>query len=555
MSTAVPPPTSGPPPPPLPPLPPLTLPLPPPALLKLPIGTLLQAFNLPKAELPTTASGPLLQIQTPGGSVQVPAAWPLPPGAQLTLALDTLHPQVLLRLVSVNGKPATPALLAQLAQGKPSASGPPLFAPQPGGSPTAGAAGASPFSGPVVVARGEAILATVLRPAFAPTPASAPVPAPTGGAPTTAAPTPGATSAPQPATGPAPGPLFPGARVPQAASPPPATPAPSAASPPASGPSLTPGTQIQVRILATAPPNTPLPPATPAPGHVVLAGTILGNSAIGQPVVETKAGPLALQTRIALPQGTQVLLETAPLTSPPVRSGDTAPLPIDPLGREWPALKETLASLQQMDPAAAQRFLDGILPKPTAQLGAQLLFFMSALRGGDVRAWLGGDASRALAARRPDLLDRLGDDVKTMGRAAAPSPSADWRLYGLPMFDGQELSQIRLMVRDHPSEDDPKEGRDTQEETRFIIDVDLSRMGRLQMDGLVRPGDRRFDLILRTVSPLAAEVRDHIRELFRDSSEITGFIGGISFQIGGGFVEPPSEARHAVDPRALGLDV
>ncbi|CCQ73042.1 hypothetical protein [Magnetospira sp. QH-2] len=550
MSTAVPPPSGTPPPPPPPPLPTLVLPQPPPALLKLPIGTLLQALNLPKAGAP----GANIQLQLPTGSVNITAAWPLPPKSQLTFAIESHQPTTVLRLVSVNGKPATPAMMAQLIQGKATgtAQGGP-FAAQPGGTQTQGVTAPTPLSGPVVVARGNAILATVLKPAAPGSPAANTAQSPVSPAPL------------QAAAAPSPGPLFPGSKqtaapvIPGGTAPTPAAsapPTPSSTTP--ASPPLAPGTQVQVRIVATARPGSAAPSAPATPGTTPLTGTVTGTTAAGQPIVSTAQGQLALDTRIPLPQGTQVRLEALDLAAsgrPQSSRAAGTPPPLDPLGREWPALKQAIEALQQVDPGAAQRLLDGAMPKPTARLGAQLLFFMSALRGGDLRQWMGGDASRGLAGRRPDVLERLGEDVKAMGRAASPSQSGDWRLYGLPLYDGQELAQVRLMVRDHPSGDEAAEEGETDEETRFIVDVDLTRMGRLQMDGLVKPSDKRFDLILRTVDPLSAEMRDHIRGLFKESAEITGFIGGISFQIGGGFVEPPSEARHSTDPRSLGLDV
>ena len=58
---------------------------------------------------------------------------------------------------------------------------------------------------------------------------------------------------------------------------------------------------------------------------------------------------------------------------------------------------------------------------------------------------------------------------------------------------------------------------------RFLIDLTLSRIGELQLDGLVRP--RRFDLILRTHMPLPPEMRQEIGKLFQNSLETLGMTG------------------------------
>jgi hypothetical protein len=73
------------------------------------------------------------------------------------------------------------------------------------------------------------------------------------------------------------------------------------------------------------------------------------------------------------------------------------------------------------------------------------------------------------------------------------------------------------------------EGHDAQA-NRFLIDLTLSRIGDLQLDGLVRP--RRFDLILRTHMPLPPDMRHEIGQLFHNSVETLGMVGTVSFQAG-----------------------
>ena len=66
---------------------------------------------------------------------------------------------------------------------------------------------------------------------------------------------------------------------------------------------------------------------------------------------------------------------------------------------------------------------------------------------------------------------------------------------------------------------------------RFLIDMDLSRMGRLQLDGLVH--DSRFDLTIRSPAAFPEPMRQDLRTLFRDASNAVGLHGGLMFQAGG----------------------
>ena len=74
-----------------------------------------------------------------------------------------------------------------------------------------------------------------------------------------------------------------------------------------------------------------------------------------------------------------------------------------------------------------------------------------------------------------------------------------------------------LLTRQHRRDEDGEEGEEGEVEgaTRFVVELELSRLGPLQLDGLVRQS--RFDLIVRTTSPLAAEMRRDILGIFDDS--------------------------------------
>ncbi len=99
------------------------------------------------------------------------------------------------------------------------------------------------------------------------------------------------------------------------------------------------------------------------------------------------------------------------------------------------------------------------------------------------------------------------------------------------------MRSITLYLRRDRDEDDDDAER-SRDDTRFVVDVELSRLGRMQLDGFVRGGDKRFDLIVRTEKPLPPWMRDDIREIFAEASALTGLKGGTSFQVGpAGFID------------------
>ncbi len=183
------------------------------------------------------------------------------------------------------------------------------------------------------------------------------------------------------------------------------------------------------------------------------------------------------------------------------------------------------------------------IPQPGSRLASGLLFFLSALSGGNVTRWLGNQASQALkSAGRDSLLSRLAQDFGQLGRLA-DNQGGDWRLFFIPIYDGDQLQQLRLFLRHGWHDQDSGGGQDGEDQTRFVVEVEMSRLGDLQLDGLVR--ENRLDLILRSRAPLPDFMRRDITQIFHEANEITGYRGNISFQASLEWKAMPIEAPEA----------
>ena len=99
-------------------------------------------------------------------------------------------------------------------------------------------------------------------------------------------------------------------------------------------------------------------------------------------------------------------------------------------------------------------------------------------------------------------------------------------LLPIPFFDGQQIQQLRLFLRRDSG--GGASGGDGEEATRFVLEVSLTRLGDLQLDGLVR--GKRFDLILRTREGLPDAMRGDILQIFQDANEVAGYKGALTFQ-------------------------
>ena len=573
MATTIPP--HVPPPQPLPsgPQPTVTVNNPPPALTQLSPGARIEGVIAGRVDAGQ------VQILTSLGSLSVQTNFSLPQNVEVILQVLSLVPNVRLRIASVGGNVATQGGRSQpsaLAAGTSAATGsatgsqvgsaagaaPGTLAP--GAALSAPATVGSPFAnlsvgttlsatllgmpqGPSVMPSGQPLVSTASSaptvPAGITTPQQTPGVTPPATAPPTSATaatagagtTPGASqtitgAAPQNPTGGTPGEAA-GAEV------------------RASTPSPT-GSQFNVRIVAIqpAPPVAQSPPSAVNLGLAVgttLTATVTGTTTSGQPIVHTSSGVLALAARSQLPTGTIVTLEIASDPVPPKTPTPRADMGLRQVlvSRSWPALSEVMAALQEIDAAQAQHLINTIIPRADSQLAANILLFLMALRGGDVRAWLGESPGRTLQRFKPGLLSRLGDEFSQLARASEESLSGNWKMSLIPLFNGSDIDQIRLFMRRHGEAEEEDEDGGTESGVRFIIDLELDRLGRLQFDGLVQGKDKRFYLILRSAGELPRHIGDDIRQIFGDACELTGIKGEIVLQSGtSDFVDISPEA-------------
>ena len=334
----------------------------------------------------------------------------------------------------------------------------------------------------------------------------------------------------------------------------------SVAKAPSFQPSAAPGTNIAAppggapaaAAASATPAIPPAPGAAPvaAPGWVSGAlqftGTMTAVTHAGQPILQTPLGTMTLEIRAALQVGSRIVFELpsgAFGTSGPSAAG-SGPAPLGTLAHSWPALEETLRVLQEVaPPGVAAATLRDAIPQPGSRLASGLLFFLSALSAGNVNRWIGNSAIQALkSAGRDSLVSRLRRDFGQLGRLA-DNEGGDWRLFFIPIHDGDQLQQLRLFLRNGGQDGDGGAGQDDEDPTRFVVEVEMSRLGELQLDGLVRK--KRLDLILRSRAPLPEFMRRDITQIFHEANEITGNRGSIGFQSSIEWKAMPIEAPEA----------
>lgn len=196
----------------------------------------------------------------------------------------------------------------------------------------------------------------------------------------------------------------------------------------------------------------------------------------------------------------------------------------------WPALDEIHINLSNTAPEAAKA-LNTILPSAQnpAQLGNATLFFIAALRSGDFHSWLGDRATDTLKRiGKPFLLDRLGQDMDSI-RNAENASSASWKSLSLPLTYQNEIHRIMLHYKKE-QQDKEDHNKNNQGQTRFVMDLRLSNMGKLQLDALFQPRQKRMDLILRAEQIFSRAMQMEMRSIYASALEETAYTGELTFQ-------------------------
>ncbi len=201
-----------------------------------------------------------------------------------------------------------------------------------------------------------------------------------------------------------------------------------------------------------------------------------------------------------------------PTLPPPIAATPPGQTPAQATG--WSSFGEAMAVLQKADPAVAQLLVQR-LPDLGPQFAGNLMSWVAAAQTGDMRAWLGERAVKTLEkAGRADLIGKLEDDMSGMrAPVSLPQLGNDWQALTLPLFFGQRVERVRLTFRRAKGEEDGVKGID-DEGLRFLLDIDMSRLGALQLDGLVKRQAKQFDLIVRSRLELPETVRRDINGIF-----------------------------------------
>lgn len=306
-----------------------------------------------------------------------------------------------------------------------------------------------------------------------------------------------------------------------------------------------------------------MPTSAPTPAvekHLVekhpagMPAYVIGHEGDDATILQTPVGTLKMYLPQKLPIGTAVRMDVQ-LRPSPLANDPSKPLPVETnittLAQEWPALEEALTLLPLTHTAA--RPLADAIPQIGPKLTSGLLFFIAAVKSGDLKQWVGGRALAALESRAPSLVERLKGDMAQLQTLLVDSPLQQWSSAMVPMLYQGQLEHARLFFRNDSESSDGKKKKSDGDQ-RFIVEVDTSHLGEVQFDGFVRKSQqaKQFDLIMRSSIPLPLELQQQVRATFETAMQTSGINGYLAFQQGSQhFVRPMADTGDLPDPQPI----
>lgn len=278
-----------------------------------------------------------------------------------------------------------------------------------------------------------------------------------------------------------------------------------------------------------------------------MQATVIHSSPAGDLTLHTPVGTVQLFGSTSLPAGTQLTLNVQQIENPqtPVitEKDSTTHTP------RFSGLESLAAQLPPPDPSAAYQ------ASPMARAGKEMLadmtFLMAALKGGDLKKWLGERTMHKLSQEgQTELLARLSSEFNVLRQVnSEPKDASGWHHTLLPVHVEGNVEPVRLFHRHH--DNDPERDADPSKVMKdstdhFIVGLQLSHLGEIQLDGFIRkdtpaakaPPRIHFELVIRSAEALPDAMHQHIRELFAAAQSITGFSGQLSFRSGANACHP-----------------
>ncbi len=278
---------------------------------------------------------------------------------------------------------------------------------------------------------------------------------------------------------------------------------------------------------SAAPPLPFQPPESAVKDAPVLKGIVFHPDDSRPVLIATKSGALALDTAVRLPHLTPVSVKILPPAVPAAPVLEKTPLP--EFKNTWTVLTHALDTLRQTDETAFET-VKAALPQTGGKLPALMLSYMNAAAQGVSFSDFIGEANVAALAKTENgasLLKRLEREFSTAAKKTTDGKN-EWKGWDIPLLSGSVVEPVSLYLQ-RPNTDEFRRAQTDRKQAgvRFAVDVNLTRLGKMQLEGLAHRQTRRFDLILRHQNPLPPDFDAAVRNIFTQTLTALNYTGTV----------------------------
>lgn len=285
------------------------------------------------------------------------------------------------------------------------------------------------------------------------------------------------------------------------------------------------GHSYQLKLMQTLPPQSEWPDEAPLPDQI--RATVVGKSLTGQTILQSDKQTLFVHEKSDLPIGTKIIAQATLVEEDPVtllpHSKDKDFLPV----------REIVETLQTISQKGADAFLHSRLPTPAHHFAGTALFLLSALHSGKLDEWMGPATLHVLEKEnKGKLKEKLIDAMQeSLDSAPRDRTVGEWKAYPLPLHYEGAYELMKLYVH-HDGHNAQSQAQDALKitKTRFVITMNMSRLGPIQVDGLSQK--RQLDLVIRSERELPDPLTTTLRETAIKSLEAVGLVGTLMIQSG-----------------------
>lgn len=266
------------------------------------------------------------------------------------------------------------------------------------------------------------------------------------------------------------------------------------------------------------------------PSGTAVKGVVFAPAKESPVMIATGSGVLALADKVQLPHLMPVLVKLPPVSffSQPLLL-EQEPLPA--FKNTWTVLAHALETLQQTD-AAAFEAVKNILPRTGNKLPALMLSFMNAAaQGTPFAAWFGETNAailKGMGEKGETLLRRLEKEFSASPKKATDGQNS-WKGWDIPLLSGSVVEPVSLFLQRPPEDMDKPVSRKmtTGNGVRFVLDLNLTRLGKMQMEGLAHRRERIFELTIRHKDDVPSFFDAKVHSLFTETLSALNYAGTI----------------------------